>query len=437
MVTVTSADLERGLRFEGDSVRVEDLPGEPLDEGSFTSVYYDTEDRVLGRAEITLRRRTEHGRRVWQRKRPQPDGRLELEEPGGPGGPPYALGGLLRARLRGRSLSAVATLRTHRSRRAVDGARVTLDQVEVLEGARVISHFSELEARQADRATSLDGVEHRLREAGARSRDGRSKVQRALETTVGKPIAPRLPKKDAPALELFRAYVAKQLDRLTAHDPAVRVGGYPEDIHDMRVAIRRLRAALKTAKPMLDPTWSESLRAELSWFADALAPARDLDVLTEHLHGEIGSLDAGDPVSGARLLEPLEERRELAAEKLKQALDSDRYLEVLDRIEAAADTPPTRRSDLNLGKRARRESRKLRQYVRSLGDRPSAAALHKTRIRAKRVRYATELAAGRNTKTEKRLLEALKTFQDALGEHQDAVVAGQELRHLANATRYP
>src|SRR5215470_12186380 len=76
------------------------LGGQPLEPRSFTSVYYDVPGGSLAASGITLRRRTENGRSVWQLKLPSPDSRLELEEPGGPAPAPASLTRLLRAHLR-------------------------------------------------------------------------------------------------------------------------------------------------------------------------------------------------------------------------------------------------------------------------------------------------------------------------------------------------
>src|SRR3954468_2117228 len=76
------------------------LGGSPLEPRLFTSVYYDTVDKSLAHAGITLRRPPEHGRSVWQLKLPCADARLELEQPGGPVGPPDELAKLLRAHVR-------------------------------------------------------------------------------------------------------------------------------------------------------------------------------------------------------------------------------------------------------------------------------------------------------------------------------------------------
>jgi len=95
--------------------RLPPLGGRPLAPRVFTSVYYDVPGESLAAVGITLRRRTENGRGVWQLKLPADDSRLELEAEGGPGQPPEELLALLHAHLRRGPLERVAELRTHRS----------------------------------------------------------------------------------------------------------------------------------------------------------------------------------------------------------------------------------------------------------------------------------------------------------------------------------
>ena len=83
------ATLEHERKLQApDGFELPALGGSPLEPRVFTSVYYDVPSRSLTNAGITLRRRTERGKSVWQLKLPQADARLELEQPGGPIGPP-------------------------------------------------------------------------------------------------------------------------------------------------------------------------------------------------------------------------------------------------------------------------------------------------------------------------------------------------------------
>src|SRR5262245_55793432 len=108
-----AVEHERKLDAPG-GFELPSLGGTPLESRVFTSVYHDTQDGSLARAGITLRRRTENGRSVWQLKLPTADARLELEQPGGPGDPPDELAKLLRAHVRNGPLAPVAELRTRR-----------------------------------------------------------------------------------------------------------------------------------------------------------------------------------------------------------------------------------------------------------------------------------------------------------------------------------
>jgi CHAD domain-containing protein len=428
-VSAVQAEIERETKFVADSIDVDALDGEPLEPRVFTSVYYDTDNQRLASLGFTLRRRDEHGENHWQLKLPRANGRLELEEPGNPAEPPPKIDSLLKAILRGRPVTQRATLRTHRCGRRIDGVELTVDDVEVLEGQHVLERFSEIEAEAVDGSEErLQTVEEQLRRAGARRLDEHSKLERVLGQQCRR--RPK-PKRGAPALDHLRAYIATQLKELLAHDPGVRVGEDSEDVHDMRVAVRRLRSALRIARPMLDRNWAEELRSELDWLADALGPVRDLDVIREDLAAELASLDAGQDVTGARLLEPLKGQQERVRRKLIATLDSQRYLALLDRIEQAGEALPVVRCDLSVEGMATKQFRKLRKRVKSLGPDPSSAALHKTRIRLKRARYAAELAARTTGTPAKRVIKRAEHLQDILGQHQDAIVAQRHIRDLA------
>ena len=163
-----------------------EIAGEPLAPDTFTSTYHDTADRALARARITLRRRVQNRRGLWQLKLPGEGERLELEAPGGPGAPPDELARLLVGVLRGRALEPAAVLRTRREGlRARENGRfvadVTVDTVTVLDGRRVRERFVELEVEALEGgADALPGLERTLLAAGAAPGDGRPKAFRAL-----------------------------------------------------------------------------------------------------------------------------------------------------------------------------------------------------------------------------------------------------------------
>ena len=233
--------IERELKFEADDIQIDRLGGEPLEPHTFASSYHDTADRRLLRAGITLRRRVENGKSDWQLKLPRGESRLELEEPGGPAAPPPGLARLLSGILRGSELELIAMLETHRHGRLVEGVEVTIDDVSVLDGMSVVRRFSEIEAELVNGSpSSIEHVDEALRELGATPGTKTPKIMRV----VGLPAIPRVEPK-APALEHLRGFVRAQLDELRSNDPIVRATDDADAIHDMRVAVRRLRSVLR------------------------------------------------------------------------------------------------------------------------------------------------------------------------------------------------
>ena len=337
------AKVERELKLEvDDAFDLSRVGGEQLDRRTFVSAYYDTDDQRLLRVGITLRRRLEHGVGRWQLKLPDPEGRVEIEEEGGPSGPPSEIAACLSGVLRERGVKPIASLRTRRYGRSVDGVEVTLDEVEVLEGNAVVRRFSELEAELINGSPdALDRVVRTLEKLGARTTDGKPKLRRVMSVRE-MPSAKRSPN----TLELLRGMIASQYLELTRNDPLIRHEATPEAVHNMRVGIRRLRSILRSAKPMLDEQWVDSLRGELDWLAQPLGAVRDIDVQAEDLRAETEALDDGDAVHAGALLAPLRSERFQARSALLACMEEDRYYRLLESIEAAAAAPATRRADI-------------------------------------------------------------------------------------------
>ncbi|GAA2811757.1 CHAD domain-containing protein [Saccharopolyspora taberi] len=236
---------------------------------------------------------------------------------------------------------------------------------------------------------------------------------------------------DAPISEQIRAGLDSRLRALVSHDPGTRLGEDPEELHQMRVSVRRMRAMLKSGRRFLDSAWSEPLRAELGWLGRALGPVRDLDVLLERLREEAATFDADESAAAARLISGLEVEHGQARYEMLAALDSDRYLELVRALATAVrDELPRSAVDGSgeLRQLVRKQYRRLAKSVRQLEDEPADAELHALRIEGKRLRYTAELAE--TALGLKNLLKAAKRFQDVLGEHQDACVAQQRVREL-------
>jgi len=428
-VAVVATD-ERELKLDPpDGFALPQLPGEPLTSRVFVSTYYDTADRRLARAGITLRRRDEYGLSAWQLKLPRDSSRLEIEHQGGAAHPPEELENALFAVTRGEQLESIARLRTRRDGMLVSDeerpvAEVVLDDVAVMDGNRVVSAFRELEieARDGDRR-ALGRIERALRRAGATPGNGTPKVLRALGQDFSRPA----PKPSAPAVEHLRAMIAAQLAAILAHDPAIRLGGTTEDVHQLRVATRRLRSVLRTARPLVDAARADSLRDELKWLGEALGTVRDLDVLIEYLEHESESLPAAEQRALAGVIGGLAASRADRRASLVEQLSTSRYLAVLDALESLQPAE----SKATLAELAAAEFKRARKAARHT---ETDEELHKLRVRLKRARYAAELAERAVGKPAVKFVASAKAFQDVAGEHQDAVVAEERLRELAEQT---
>lgn len=421
--------VEREVKLApGEGFVMPELGGEVLPTRSFVSTYHDTPDFRLARHRITFRHRIEDGAGLWQLKIPRGDARLEIERAGPPAVPPPELLALLPALLRGSALRPVARLRTRRQVMRVHGAEIADDSVSILEGQRVVRRFHEIEVELLEGGDEkvLRQLEKTLRRAGADGGPFRAKLYRALE--LEPPSVPVVPTGAAPGAALALRLQA-QAAALLEHDPGTRLGSDAEDLHQLRVATRRLRAFLRAGRPLLQLEPTERLRGELGWLGAALGPVRDLDVLIEHFRGEVEAGDGG--VQG--LVVTLESRRAEARTTLLQALDSDRYLRLLDHLDASAGAPPLVAGiDVTLARIWWKETKRLRRAVTELDPDPRDDELHATRILIKRARYAAELAAHELGELGAAFVERAKTAQELLGAHQDATVAIEQIKRWAD-----
>ncbi len=420
------AALEREVKLRpGPGFRMIELDGRPIAAHGLTSTYHDTDDLRLGRAGITLRRRVaDSGDAVWQLKLPRDAGRCELEWPAPDERVPGEVRSLLLAHTRGRPLSAVATLRTERSGVVVtdggtDIAEVVEDRVDVVGDGGVVETFEEIEVELVDGdAGSLEQIETLLRDAGARPSDGRPKVFRALGEAA--PAGRRVKTKGR--RRVLAQGLVEQYEALLAHDPGTRLGDDPEELHDHRVAVRRLRALLRAGRPLLDRAWADELRDTLKRVGHTLAEARDLDVLIERIESDRRRLPEPERTGAGDVLAVLRDRRARAQAQLLVDISEPWYVSTLNRLEIAVAAPRFSGSG-SLRREVRRRHRRARKLIRNLPDHPTDAQLHALRRAVRNSRYAAELAAAGGVGRMRGYAKRANALQDILGDHQDAVVA--------------
>ncbi len=251
--------------------------------------------------------------------------------------------------------------------------------------------------------------------------------------------------------EVAFAVLRRQFGALRAHEPGTRIGEDPEELHDMRVATRRLRAAMKVFEAGL-PERARWFREELRWVAGALGNVRDLDVQIGRL--EAWKNGAGEETSAflAKILDVIEKRRAEARGRMLEALDSGRYDRLQSSFAEMLRRGPGVERELARanGRDPAREpiasaapgivSRAHRKWSKAAGrlkeDSPPEA-FHDARKRGKRLRYTLEFLSDVYGKPTRKLIEPLKVVQDDLGDHQDAIVAANTLTELGTATGGP
>lgn len=433
---------------------LEGVSAEAAEERRLETVYHDTADLRLARWGVSLRHRAGEG---WTVKLPgpeePPEGGLARDEIQfeGPRTPvPATALKLLAAYVRDSQLEPVARLRTRRRTVRLRDAQARLlaevvdDEVSVLEGRRVAARFREVEVELKDGAATdlLEATVARLRAAGAGAPDPVAKHVRALGPRAQEPPevhAGELPA-GSTAGQLVRWALAGSVEELLRHDPGVRAGGDPEAVHKARVATRRLRSHLRTFDSLLDPEWAASLSDELQWLADELGRVRDLEVRQQRLRDLARKLPANDVPHGLRIAALLGSEVAAARAALDEAISARRYIELLERLIGAARSPELA-GDQELPAAgvipalARRAWRRLSKEVDGLGADPPDAALHQVRIRAKRARYAAEVAAAVAGRAAERFARALADVQGVLGDHQDSVTAQVWLRSVGGSGR--
>ncbi len=434
--------------------------------------YLDTKDRLLMSAGMACRVRRQDDGQVWLtlkemgaakgavHRREELELLLPADESGSRG--MFAARGWPEGPVRTRVLQVVgrkrlirlATVRQRRTIRPVaqDGntvALLSLDNVQVRAGGAV-ERFAEVEVELTGRGGN--GGLNRLascleREWGLRP-ETRSKLERAVALVDARPKAPVSRKglgidPAASMAEAARRILRKQLNRMVAHERGARDGRDIEELHDMRVAVRRMRAALRVFRRYLDTTAYKPFRKALRRTGRTLGMVRDLDVFREKAQRYLDGL----PDERRSELDPL-----LAAWQTAHAGARKGMLDLLDTKSHAqfkkefarflatpgAGAPPAPpEGDAPLPHRVREAVPLLvvgsyaavRAYEgRVEGADPPLPRLHQLRIAAKGLRYTLEFFREILPTEVEALIDRIKEVQEHLGNLQDAVVTCGVLR---------
>ncbi len=408
------------------------------------SVYFDTPDRALERAGVSLRVRESGGRRIQTLKRGKGLTREEHEQPV-EGFAPDPSAAPLREVLppeAAAGLSPAFYVGVHRRQRLVryGGAEIeiALDEGEVRAGGdkSPISEV-ELELKAGDPAALFELARELLQAAPLYlSFDGKASMGQQL-TAGAKPGAR---KKEALALKpgatvaaAFQATARNALAHLAANGAVLRAGADGEAVHQLRVAARRLRSAMATFAPVVEDDRSQAVKAELKWVAGACDAARDLEVYV--LGAKAARKRLAKPPPGLKaLVARAEAERDAAAEGAREAVGSARFRRLLLEATAWVETGAWLADDGRRGLReapatgfaaARLERQLARLEKRARGfAKADAEARHRVRIAGKTLRYGLETFASLYpTKRSQRFAHVLKDLQAELGALNDAAVA--------------
>lgn len=461
------------------------------------ATYFDTADLRLARRGITLRRRTGGDDAGWHLKLPvSADTRVEVHEPlGRPATTvPDRLVNLVLAYTRDAPLSPVAEISTSRRRhRLLDGhgedqAEVAVDAVrartlEALGEPLSAESWREVEVElAAGDLRLLNAADELLTAAGFARATPASKLANLLGKRLGDAVSTRpweLPPPAAirrkhggrdgtrrararqTAASVLLSYLVAQVDRLLSYDAKARADE-PDAVHQMRVATRRLRSALRELGGLIDSNANRDLDGELRWLAGVLGEVRDIEVLRERLVGQLAALPAELVVGpvGERVRGRLGLEYDAARGRLLDAMASPRYFTLLGRLDRLVAEPPFTETARGpavdvLPPLVRRSWRRFaRRAIRILDHVPTESGtgstesvhadtqhagpseeIHDARKSAKRVRYMLEAvrpAAGRDAQ---RLSKQLARIQEVLGAHQDTVVAKDVIQRLCSEAR--
>ena len=329
---------------------------------------------------------------------------------------------------------------------------LTLDKGKIATGrnSRPLCEI-ELELKRGDEA-DLFKIARELTQALPAQVCLKSKSERGYEMLAGHDDAPV----KAVAVDLspgaatrdgFKAIGLACLKQMIGNNPAL-LAGDPEGVHQMRVGLRRLRAAISLFADILQDPQTAALKNELKWLTAELGPARELEVLVTRVVAPVRRRHSRlEGISG--LSRDFTRQRAAALARAQDAVRSPRFrvltLEIAAWLVSGQWTRPQDdlvrdRGDVAIetsaAEQLTRRFRKIRKQGKKLA-RLDARSRHKLRIQAKKVRYASEFFADlfpdkQASRRRAKFLSALERMQDFLGDLNDIAVHEDRITAIAN-----
>ncbi|WP_420405061.1 CHAD domain-containing protein [Nisaea sp.] len=236
------------------------------------------------------------------------------------------------------------------------------------------------------------------------------------------------------------------LTQIAANEAAVLESTDPEGPHQMRVALRRLRAALGMFRDLGDEGLTTRVRAEAKWLAGALGDAREWDVYIDELHLPVERA-LGEGIPALKELRGLAElRQEIGYRDARAAVASRRFtalqldlgllIETVSRLQNARQDA-REQSETFAASRLEKRFRKVRKMGRRALQGPNEA-LHELRLEMKKMRYAAESFSSLfPAKKAKAFAKAAARLQNLLGYANDYAVSIEQLSGLLDGSSRP
>jgi CHAD domain-containing protein len=235
-----------------------------------------------------------------------------------------------------------------------------------------------------------------------------------------------------------RSAIAFHIRSLIAQVPAAQKGE-AEPVHQVRVAARRLRSAVRLFAAYISAIKPKETDARLKWLGAQAGAVRDLDVLEKLMQNRAKKLDPQIAKDLDPLFEEIRVRRAKAAQNLAAALASRRYKALVARL--SAPIAITTQGDAAFGSVAAELFAPMLKSVMRAGEKmhekPTAEDLHRLRKRAKGSRYALETMLAIDEKQLGGVLKSLEDLQDLVGGYHDAVVAVAWIKEFVTSLSLP